>query len=616
MKPNNARQKPGRDDSARNLAQEPPHSDIAEQGVLGSILSNPAPEPTRAAWDKVVGTLAPEDFHRHDHQLIYRAMGMMFGQGAKVDAITLSVFLGKLGWLAESGGVSYLASLAKETPSAANIDAYADIVLDRSIRRQTMAGANDLLALAHDDGRDVLGILADAEGRFRDIAKRRKGAVPPLSGIDPEKLASAQLHPRCIVDKYLYANLDLIAAAGGTGKTTTLIYEAICTALGHSLWGLKVWNPGATLFITAEDTEEIFHARIREIMDAMGLNAYERQKVMSRITIWDVSGDIIRLAELGDNGNIQLTSLADDIVSAYRDSPPAVIVFDPCISFGPGERIINDGEQAIVTACRRIIRGLDCCVRIIHHTGKGNANATHQYASRGGTALPDGSRMVHVFSSANPKDRGDGDLPANKPEGFELGEGESGFIIHRAKLTYEAPQPNIWVKRRGYVFEHFTETPRTKGYDAEAREREMERDAETLFQCIRAELDAGRKHTGETLAAIASTALKMSRARMRAALARLISSRRVTDEELPVEERKGQRKTYFKPAAGFGGIDPETEPTNPPSNPAEINPAAIREWRDGGFDYPPLPPSNSEPAADGLAGFGGFGGIEDEGVPV
>ncbi len=603
---------------SRNLAPEtrgpiqiPPHSIHAEMGVLGSLMLD------KQAWNKVVGKLAPEDFYSQAHQLIFKAMAGLVSEGKPLDVITLSETLERLGWLEESGGLAYLASLAKETPSAANIDAYMKIVQEKAGQRSLMAAGAEMLTLAADPGeRDVPSLLAEFQSTLDIIAKRRKGLAPPLSGIAPEKLEAAQLHPRCIVDKYLYANLDLVAAAGGTGKTTTLIYEAICMALGRPLWGLKVWNPGATLFITAEDDEDLFCGRIREIMDAMELSPYERQKVMSRITVWDVSGDLVRLAELDQGGNIRLTGLADSIVVAYRNDPPAVIVFDPCISFGPGERIINDGEQAIVTACRRIIRALDCCVRIVHHTGKANAGASHQYASRGGTALPDGSRMVHVFASVNPKDRTEGDMPTNKPEGFELGDGESGFIIHRAKLTYEAPQPNIWVRRRGYVFEHFTETPRTRAHDAEAREREIEIDAETLLQYIRAELDAGRKHTSTSLDESAPPALGIPRARLRPARSRLIVSGRLVETELPQAARQGSRKTFLNPAAHLGGVGSETgtEPRHP--TPPPTTPPPYREKEDGGVVAPPVLSLFSNSAVSGSAGFGGVGGVEDEGVPV
>lgn len=415
-----------------------------------------------------------------------------------------------------------------------------------------------------------------------------KPPPPPLSGITPEELDAATLHPTCIVENYLFADLSLVAAAGGTGKTTTLIYEAACIALGRPVWGLKVWNPGATLFITAEDPRSLFVARLREILDAMGLTAYERSKVLSRVNVWDVSGDLQRLAELDQAGNIRLTGLADAIVEAYRNNPPVSIVFDPSVSFGPGERLVNDSEQAIVTACRRIIRGLGCCVRIVAHTGKANARAgaVDQYASRGGTALPDGCRMVAVLSSVNDGEHG------TPPEGFELGPGESGFILVRAKLSYAPPQPKLWIRRRGYAFEHFTESRRPRRQDSDV-------DAEAVYSFLCGELAEGRKHTNTTLETIIPAKLDIPRARVRAALAILTVSGRIRDDDLPREERKGAKKTYLNPAETGGGIDPAPGQIGRGANPADSIPPPKGNGGMAGLNSRPF----HHPAAEDLAGL-------------
>lgn len=112
-----------------------------------------------------------------------------------------------------------------------------------------------------------------------------------------------------------------------------------------------------------------------------------------------------RLTELDRHGNVVLTGLADAIVERFRDAPPVMVGFDPAISFGAGERIVNDNEQSLVLAARRIVRGLGCCVRLIAHTGKENARSgtLDQYASRGGSALADGTRMVAVLRSWDPE---------------------------------------------------------------------------------------------------------------------------------------------------------------------------------------------------------------------
>ena len=412
-----------------------------------------------------------------------------------------------------------------------------------------------------------------------------KRIPPPFRGFTEADLNAAKLHPRCIVQNLLYADLALVAAPGGVGKTTTELYEAICIALKLPLWGCEVINPGKTLFITAEDSSDLLAARLREIMDAMGLTPDERRIARESIAVWDVSGEMIRLAQLDKSGNIELTDLADSIVTAYQGDNLVQVVFDPVISFGPGERVINDGEQAIVTACRRIIRGLNCCVRLIHHTGKANARAgaIDQYASRGGTALPDGSRMVTILSSVR-------DTTQTPPDGFALAPGDSGFVMARAKLSYAPPQPNIWIRRRGFTFEFWTEEHRSA-------DEIIASDAAKVEAFIEDELLHGRKYTPNSLDPIADSKLSLTRKRLRAALAYLDLNGQVVEQNLPVSERRGARKTYLQPrcysADPNGGIEPETPLATGDENPipptASI-PPPYRNTKDGGISAAPVSP--------------------------
>ena len=119
-------------------------------------------------------------------------------------------------------------------------------------------------------------------------------STPPsrdeLSITDSE-LATANLTPTCFVEEYLYADVANLSAPGGTGKTTLVLYEAICIALGRPVHGMKVMKPGWTLIITAEDQRERLVARLREIMNSMDLTNDERKTVMRGVLPWDVTGE-------------------------------------------------------------------------------------------------------------------------------------------------------------------------------------------------------------------------------------------------------------------------------------------------------------------------------------
>ncbi len=157
----------------------PPYSISAEQSVIGALMLD------KLAWDKVAEILIEEDFYRRDHQLIYRGIRILSDKQSPMDVITLSEALEQLGWLEECGGLAYLATLAKETPSAANIEAYANIVREKSILRQLITSGSEIADLAyHPQGRETIQLIESAEQTVFRIADqyRRKG-----SGFSPIK---------------------------------------------------------------------------------------------------------------------------------------------------------------------------------------------------------------------------------------------------------------------------------------------------------------------------------------------------------------------------------------------------------------------------------------------
>jgi hypothetical protein len=356
-----------------------------------------------------------------------------------------------------------------------------------------------------------------------------------------DELTSATLAPDCIVDEYLYADVACKTAPGSTGKTTLELYECICIIIGRPLFGLPVRKSGWCLLVTAEDSRHRIAARLREIMAAMELTDKERGKVLANFAVWDVSGEIRKLiANL--EGTIELTPLVDQIITAHQDDPPILVTFDPLVCFGTSEQQVNDNEQALIVAGRRIVRRLGCCVRFIAHTGKANARdkTLDQYTSRGGSALADGCRMVAVMQNWT-----EGDTKYQPPAGCTVTPGSSITILARPKISYAKPNlPLIWIKRTGFKFEHFTEVQQTK-HEAESAA------ADQVERFIVSELQQGRKHTKKTLeSALEGT---LSRNQVRKALDALIVSNLVIMPELPKDEQQGARKRYLATAAYLAG---------------------------------------------------------------
>ena len=147
----------------------PPHSIQAEQAVLGGLMLD------NETWDKVADRLGEDDFYRHDHQLIFRSVRMLAEKQSPFDVVTLAEMLEKFGWLENAGGLAYLGTMAKDTPSAANIVSYADIVRERSVLRQLISTASDVADAAyHPKGRELASLVEEAEQKIFQIADQRR----------------------------------------------------------------------------------------------------------------------------------------------------------------------------------------------------------------------------------------------------------------------------------------------------------------------------------------------------------------------------------------------------------------------------------------------------------
>ncbi len=154
----------------------PPHSIEAEQSVLGGLMLD------NRAWDQIVERLRDEDFYRNEHRLIFRAMARLVHQNKPIDVLTVSEALRELRELEQIGGEVYLFELANNTPSAANILAYADIVRERSVLRLLIAAANDINDNAFNaQGRSITELLDAAERKVFAISEQGSRGSGPLN---------------------------------------------------------------------------------------------------------------------------------------------------------------------------------------------------------------------------------------------------------------------------------------------------------------------------------------------------------------------------------------------------------------------------------------------------
>ena len=166
-----------------SASQPLPHSIEAEQAVLGGLMLK------NDAFDSIAEILSDSDFYSKDHQLIFNAMHRLAAEGQPFDPITLSEFLQNNNELGAIGGAEYLVDLAHGTPSSANIKAYTQIVLERSIVRQLIGAASEMVRKGYNPlGWDSSKLLAEAESRLQEIIENRpkKGGFKEVNSLIKE----------------------------------------------------------------------------------------------------------------------------------------------------------------------------------------------------------------------------------------------------------------------------------------------------------------------------------------------------------------------------------------------------------------------------------------------
>ena len=161
-----ATQRVGVTDTQVEFIKLPPHSVEAEQSVLGGLLLD------NTAWDKIADMIGESDFYRADHRLIYRHVSKLVGNSRPADVITVSESLESTKELDGIGGLAYLGALAQNTPTAANIRRYAEIVRERAVMRKLAEVGTEIAETAYNPmGKEAGQLLDEAESKVFAISE-------------------------------------------------------------------------------------------------------------------------------------------------------------------------------------------------------------------------------------------------------------------------------------------------------------------------------------------------------------------------------------------------------------------------------------------------------------
>ena len=156
------------------LGKVPPHDEDAEQAVLGSMLTD------NDAVMAAVEVLKEDAFYREDNKIIYQAILNLYSKSEPIDIITLKDELESMGKFEQVGGFEYLASLPDKVPTTANVQKYIKIVEEKSVLRNLIKTANEIIDLGYDPTEDVEDIMEGAEKKIFNIMqdKNQKGYSP------------------------------------------------------------------------------------------------------------------------------------------------------------------------------------------------------------------------------------------------------------------------------------------------------------------------------------------------------------------------------------------------------------------------------------------------------
>jgi replicative DNA helicase len=158
----------------------PPHSIEAEQSVLGGLLLD------NAAWDRIADFIREDDFYRYDHRIIFQFIVKLVNASRPADVITVFDALSAAGKADDVGGLTYLNALAQNTPSAANIRRYAEIVRDRGVLRKLITVADEISGQAFNpQGKEVKQMLDEAESKIFAIAEEGARGAQGFHAIQP-----------------------------------------------------------------------------------------------------------------------------------------------------------------------------------------------------------------------------------------------------------------------------------------------------------------------------------------------------------------------------------------------------------------------------------------------
>ncbi len=321
----------------------PPHSNDAEQSVLGALLIDPT------AFAAIAEIVQQGDFYVHSHRLVFGVIARLSTAGAPVDVLTVFDALKDTGEMV--GGLKYLHALAASVPSASNIVKYAEIVAERATLRSIIADAEQISVRAF-RGDPAAAIIDDAKltlGRLSDARALPSNRVP-LLGLD-ELRRQAQSVPWLIKGVMPASSIGMMFGASGTFKS--FIALDACLHIAHGLpWMGHRTKQGEVLYLAAEG----------------GMGLWPRIAAWHRARRLDWTKTPLRVVPLALDLSVEAWKVVE--AAQVQGAAPKLVVIDTLSqTFGGEENVANDVSAYFREIGARFRQLWGCAVLVVHHSG-------------------------------------------------------------------------------------------------------------------------------------------------------------------------------------------------------------------------------------------------------
>jgi replicative DNA helicase len=315
-----------------NESRLPPSNLEAEESILGGILLD------STALDRIFNTLHPDAFYVPAHRQIYRAALKLRGKGQPTDLMTVTTWLTDQGALEKVGGISKLAQLVDRTVSAVNIDRYAELVMDKYLRRRLIGAAHQVLELGYDTTTELEEVFSQSEQSLFEVSNQKLSShlIPnsEVAQLSYDDLgAGSPIYPTGLYDLdglivgFEPGTLTILAGRPSMGKTYAATFLAMQVMLSHRL-------PAA--FFSLEMTAKQLEYRLWSLISAL--------PYYQHLHLFPVSSDRLRRHRAG------LTELAADELGCLAKVLGAASELPLYISDSRGITVTG-----IASECRRLI---------------------------------------------------------------------------------------------------------------------------------------------------------------------------------------------------------------------------------------------------------------------